>query len=105
MLITILIYTGVYFARSPWRSSVLTMIFAVKNLLVVFLIGQVVASIFLGSDYWGRDWFRIADYYLCGTAYAALAILLWRMQSHDIAVFRSEETEARAEQKAREESL
>jgi hypothetical protein len=104
VLIMILIYTGVYFARSPWRSSALTIIFAVKNVLVVFLIAQVVASLFFGSDYWARDWLRIADYYLCGTAYAALAFYLWRMQSHELAQFRSDEADARAEQKSRVEA-
>ena len=96
VLIGILLYTGVYFARSPWRSSVLTWIFAVKNVLVVFLIGQVVLALFY-PNYWGRDVFRLVDYYACGTAYLALAFYLWRMQTHDRAVWQSEEAEAYAE--------
>ena len=104
VFVAILIYTAVYFARSPWRASVLTRIFAAKNLLMVLLIGQVVLSVFLGVDYWGRDWFRSAGNYLCGTVFLALAYLLWKMQTQDREQLRHDEDDARAEQAERVEA-
>ena len=95
--IGVVVYTIVYFWRSPWRKSPLTIIFATKNVLVVFIIGQVVLSVFYGEDYWGRDWFRLIDYALCGAAYVALIVFLWRMQSEDRRQWKSDESDAYAE--------
>ncbi|UVK58965.1 membrane protein [Gordonia phage KappaFarmDelta] len=103
VLIAVLIYTNIYFLRSPWRSSALTIIFAIKNVLVVFLVGQVVASLFW-PDYPGREWLRFFDYWACGTAYLALSVLLWRMQSQDRAQFRADEDAAREEHRTRSEA-
>ncbi|QDP44141.1 hypothetical protein SEA_JUJU_25 [Gordonia phage JuJu] len=103
VLIAVLIYTNIYFWRSPWRSSVLTKVFAAKNVLVVMLIGQVVLALYY-PDYPGRDWLRAIDTYLCGIAYLVLATLLWRMQSQDKAQRSADEDEARAEHQARAEA-
>ena len=103
VLVAILIYTNIYFLRSPWRSSILTKVFAAKNVLVVFLIGQVVLALYY-PEYPGRDWLRALDTYLCGAAYLVLAFLLWRMQSEDRKQFASDEDEARAEQQTRTEA-
>jgi peptidoglycan biosynthesis protein MviN/MurJ (putative lipid II flippase) len=111
VLLAVLIYTAVYFARSPWRTSLLTVIFAIKNLLVVLYMVQVQASVWLGNDYLLRWIARPSVNALCAVAYLTLAALLWHLQTKeieklrfDLAQFKAEEDEARAEQETRAEA-
>lgn len=79
-LLAVTVYTAMYFAKFPWRSSVLTRIFATKNVLVVLYAAQVQASIWLGSAWLGRDWVRLVVNTLCSVAYVALTVAMLRMQ-------------------------
>ena len=79
-LVAVTVYTAIYFARFPWKSSVLTRIFATKNVLVVLYAAQVQASIWLGSAWLGRDWVRVVVNTLCSVAYVALTIAMLWMQ-------------------------
>ncbi|QOC56047.1 membrane protein [Gordonia phage Clown] len=83
VLVAVLVYTVVYFARSPWRSTSLTIIFASKNLLVVLYMAQIQASIWWGTDYPFRWLLRPWANILVVVAYLTLSAMLWRLQSKD----------------------
>ena len=83
VLIAVLVYTTIYFTKFPWRSTILTRIFATKNLLVVLFSAQIQASIWLGSAWFGRDWIRLAVNVLCSAAYIALAAVMLWMQNRE----------------------
>lgn len=98
VLVAVLIYTAVYFARSPWRSSLLTMIFAGKNLLVVLYMAQVQASLWWGTDYPWRWILRPFANSWCAVAYLALAVLLWHLQSQERDVLQAEVNRLRSDE-------
>lgn len=98
VLVAVLIYTSVYFARSPWQSSVLTVIFAIKNLLVVLYMVQVQASVWLGEDYPLRWVARPSVNALCAGAYLTLAAFLWHLQTKEIEQLRFDLARVRADE-------
>lgn len=66
------LFVGFYYFGSPWRKLLVgrsLMYFAV-SLLVICLV--VLASLFFGSDYLGRDWVRLFGYVL-------VSITTWRL--------------------------
>ena len=66
------LFVGFYFAKSPWRTLLVgrsLMYFALSLMLVVLTVSL---SLWLGSDYPGREWVRLV-------AYAVVSLTTWRL--------------------------
>jgi hypothetical protein len=68
----LMLFVGFYFYKSPWNQFLVgrsLMYFAVSLLVII---ATVAASVWLGTDYYGREWIRLASYLL-------VSITTWRL--------------------------
>lgn len=76
-----LIFTAQYVLRSPWWSTDIGKIYALKSVLWTLVALQVAASVLTESEYPGRQYFRTAIYVGGAVSVFVLWLLLRRIQS------------------------
>ncbi|WP_244971570.1 putative phage holin [Gordonia rubripertincta] len=73
-------FTAQYILRSPWWSTEIGKIYALKSVLWTLVVLQVSASVLTESEYPGRQYFRIAIYIGGALAVVVLWWMLGRIQ-------------------------
>lgn len=76
-----LIFTMQYALRSPWWTTEIGKIYALKSVLWTLVALQVAASVLTSSEYPGRQYFRISIYVGGAVAVFVLWMLLRRIQA------------------------
>lgn len=76
-----LIFTAQYFLRSPWWSTEIGKIYALKSVLWTLVALQVAASVLTESEYPGRQYFRTVIYVGGALSVFVLWMLLRRIQA------------------------
>lgn len=79
----VVLFTLLYVTRSMWRSNWIGKIFAFKSVVLSTVLVQVSLSVWLGSDYPGRGWIRLAIYAGGAVAFVPMIVSLVIMQRRD----------------------
>ena len=80
LAVEMVVFTATYVGESPWWSTRLGQIYAVKSILLTLVLLQNAASVLSDSDYTGRHYFRLAIYGGGVLAMIALWLILRRYQ-------------------------
>ncbi|WP_235716726.1 putative phage holin [Mycolicibacterium goodii] len=80
LAVEMLVYTFTYAAGSPWWSTGLGRVYAVKSLLMTLVLGQNAISVVSEADYPGRHYVRMVIYVGGAIALLALWFVLRRYQ-------------------------
>lgn len=80
LAVEMVIFMATFIVGSPWWSTKLGVIYAVKTVLLTLVLVQNTASVFSDSDYPGRHYLRLSIYAGGALAMAALWLALRRYQ-------------------------
>lgn len=83
MAVLVTVFTGLYWRRSKWRANRVGKVFLAKGVAFSLVLWQIVAAVWVDTDYPYRHHLRFAIYSLGAVAYAAMLITLWVEQRTD----------------------
>lgn len=76
-------FAALYALRSKWRSNRIGRIYLTKSLILAAVLWQIVAAVWINTEYPGRQHIRFAIYALGALAYLLMLASLRREQARD----------------------
>lgn len=83
MATVVTVFAGLYALRSRWRSNRIGRIYLTKSVILAVVLWQIVAAVWLDTEYPGRQQVRFAIYAFGALAYLLMLVSLWREQNRD----------------------
>lgn len=83
LAVMVAVFTILYIARSPWERNEIGRIYAGKSVLLSLVMIQIGLSVWISTEYPGRQWARLLIYSAGAVAYMPMIVSLWRHQQAD----------------------
>ena len=77
------IFAGIYIFRSPWWKNRIGKVYALKNIIMVAVLIQISASVWISDDYMFRQPIRLFIYAAGALVHIPMIVTLLREQSKD----------------------
>jgi hypothetical protein len=88
LTVCVTVFTVLYAARSNWKANPIGAILLAKSIFLTVTLWQIVASVWVSTEYPFRQQIRFVIYALGALAYITMVVSLWRYQHQDRSALR-----------------